>query len=233
MLEIQVNAKIRDKFGKQVKSLSKEGFIPAVVYGQGADAISLTLDLKEFARAYKQAGESTIVNLNIEKDGKVDQKPVLIQDVDFDPVSDQLRHADFYIVKMDEKITATIPLVFIGESNAVKALNGILLKNLHEVEVEALPGDLPHQIDVDISMISAFDEHIYIKDLKLPSGVEVLSGAEEMVVSVKPPRTEEELKELEGEVKIDVEAVKVESEEKKKEAEEKEAAEKAVEEKEK
>ncbi|KKQ40524.1 MAG: 50S ribosomal protein L25 [Candidatus Moranbacteria bacterium GW2011_GWF2_37_7] len=147
MLELQISAKIRDKFGKQTKALKKNGVIPAVLYGHGSEATALSLDLKEFAKIYKQAGESTIINLNIERDGKAELKPVLIHEVDFDPVSDQLRHADFYVVKMDEKITAKIPLVFIGESNAVKVLNGILIKNLHEIEIEALPKDLPHQID--------------------------------------------------------------------------------------
>jgi len=144
---------------------------------------------------------------------------VLIHEVDFDPVSDQLRHADFYVVKMDEKITAKIPLVFIGESNAVKVLNGILIKNLHEIEIEALPKDLPHQIEVDISAINTFNDYIYIKDLKLSAGIKVLSDSSEIVTLVKPPRTEEEIKALEGEVKIDIEAVKVETEEKKKERE--------------
>lgn len=219
MLELQISAKIRDKFGKQTKSLKKNGVIPAVLYGHGSKATALSLDLKEFAKIYKQAGESTIINLNIEKDGKAESRPVLIHEVDFDPVSDQLRHADFYIVKMDEKITAKIPLVFIGESDAIKVLNGILIKNLHEIEIEALPKDLPHQIEIDISVINTFSDHIYIKDLKLSQGVKVLDDASEIVVLVKPPRTEEEIKALEGEVKIDIEAVKVETEEKKKERE--------------
>lgn len=225
MLELQISAKIRDKFGKQIKSLKKNGIIPAVLYGHGSKATALSLDLKEFAKIYKQAGESTIINLNIEKDGKAELKPVLIHEVDFDPVSDELRHADFYVVRMDEKITAKIPLVFIGESDAIKVLNGILIKNLHEIEVEALPKDLPHQIEIDISVINTFSDHIYIKDLKLSQGVRVLDDASEIVALVKPPRTEEEIKALEGEVKIDIEAVKVESEEKKKEEEVKKAAE--------
>lgn len=225
MLEIQISATIRDKFGKQTKSLKKNGVIPAVLYGHGSKAMSLSLNLKEFAKIYKQAGESTIINLNIEKDGKVESKPVLIHEVDFDPVSDVLRHADFYIVRMDEKITAKIPIIFVGESNAIKVLNGILIKNLHEIEIEALPKDLPHQIEVDISAINTFNDYIHIKDLKLSHGVKIFGDDLEIVALVKPPRTEEEIKALEGEVKIDVEAVKVESEEKKKEEEVKKAAE--------
>lgn len=227
MLELQISATTREKFGKQNKSLRDSGVIPAVVYGKGMDTAHISLNLKDFSKIYKQAGESTIVSLNIDNNGKVEQKPVLIHDVDFDPVSDVLRHVDFHLVNMKEKITATIPLVFIGESSAVKVLSGIFFKNIHEVEVESLPADLPHQIEVDISVIDSFDKHISIKDLKLPSGVVILSDPNETIASVKPPRTEEELKALEGEVKIDVDAVKVESEEKKKETAEKEASEEA------
>lgn len=227
MLELQISATIRDKFGKQNNALRKSGTIPAVLYGHGAENTSLSINLKEFSKIYKQAGESTIINLNIEKDGKVEQRPVLIHDVDFEPVTDVLRHADFYVVKMDEVITATIPLVFVGESSAVKAMNGILLKNLHEIEIEALPKDLPHEIKVDISFIDSFDKYIHVKDLNLPTGVKVKGDPEEVIALVKPPRTEEELKTLEGAVEINLDAVKVESEEKKKEAEVKAAAEEA------
>lgn len=228
MLELQVTATIRDKFGKQNNALRKSGTIPAVLYGHGAENTALAINLREFTKIYKQAGESTIVSLNIEKDGKVEQRPVLIHDVDFDPVSDELRHADFYMVSMDEEITATIPLVFVGESSAVKAFNGIFLKNMHEVEVEALPRNLPHEINVDISFIDSFDKYLHIKDLVLPDGVKVKGDPEEVIALVKPPRTEEELKALEGAVEINLDAIKVESEEKKKEAAEKAAAEEAA-----
>lgn len=225
MLELKISAATRDKFGRQIKSLKNEGLIPAVVYGHGTETRHLSLNLIEFTRIYRQAGESTIVGLNIEKDGKTQELPVLIHEVSFDPVSDVLRHADFYVIKMDEKIIAKIPLVFIGESSAVKVLGGSFIKNIHEVEVEALPKDLPHEIQVDISSINTFQDHICNSDLKVQSGVRIIGDPQEIVALVKPPRTEEEIKALEGEVKIDIEAVKVESEEKKKEEAEKKATE--------
>lgn len=229
MLELQISGKIRDKFGKQNKSLRETGNIPAVLYGHNKETVPVSLNLKEFAKIFKSAGESTIVNLNIEKNGKSEKNPVLIYDVDFDPVTDQPRHADLYLVNMDEKITAKIPLVFIGESEAVKAFSGIFFKNIHEVEVEALPKDLPREINVDISAIKTFADHICVKDLALASGVRVLGhNADDVVAAVKPPRSEEEMKALEGEVKIDVEAVKVEAEEKKKAEAEKKAAEESA-----
>lgn len=225
MSESQLSATIRDKFGKQANSLRKKGIIPAVLYGHGKKNISLSVDFKEFSRAFKEAGESTIINLNIEKDGKIETQPVLIHEIDFDPVSDLARHIDFYVVKMDEVTTVTVPFIFVGESPAVKVLGGILIKNFHEVKISALPKDLPHEIVIDISAINTFQDHIYLKNLKLSHGVKILDNLEEVVALVKPPRTEEELKALEGEVKVDVEAVKVESEEKKKEEEAKKIAE--------
>lgn len=229
MLDLQISGKIRDKFGKQNKSLREAGDIPAILYGRDKETVPVSLNLKEFSKILKSAGESTIVNLNIEKNGKKEQNPVLIYDVDLDPVTDQPRHADLYLVNMNEKITAKIPLVFIGESEAVKALSGILSKNIHEVEVEALPKDLPREISVDISAIKTFADHICIKDLPLSAGVKVLGhSGDDMIAAVKPPRSEEEMKKLEGEVKIDVDAVKVEAEEKKKAEAEKKAAEEAA-----
>ncbi len=229
MLELQISGKIRDKFGKQNKSLRETGNIPAVLYGHNKETVPVFLNLKEFVKIFKSAGESMIVNLNIEKNGKFEKNPVLIYDVDFDPVTDQPRHADLYLVNMDEKSTAKIPLVFVGESEAVKAFSGIFLKSIHEIEVEALPKDLPREINVDISVIKTFADHICVKDLVLASGVRVLGhNADDVVAAVKPPRSEEEMKALEGEVKIDVEAVKVEAEEKKKVEAEKKAAEEAA-----
>lgn len=229
MLDLQISGKIRNTFGKNNKSLREAGEIPAVLYGHNTDNIAISLNLKEFAKVFKSAGESTIVNLNLEQSGKKEQKPVLIYDVDLDPVTDQPRHTDLYLVNMNEKITAKIPLVFVGESEAVKAFSGILSKNIHEVEVEALPKDLPHEISVDISMIKTFADHICIKDLPLSAGVKVLGhNGDDMIAAVKPPRSEEEMKKLEGEVKIDVDAVKVEAEEKKKADAEKKAAEESA-----
>lgn len=203
--------------------------MPAVLYGHNKETVPVSLNLKEFVKIFKSAGESTIVNLNIEKNGKLEQIPALIYDVDLDPVTDQPRHADFYLVNMDEKITAKIPLVFVGESEAVKAFSGIFIKNIYEVEVEALPRDLPHEISVDISAIKTFADHIFIKDLPIATSVKVLGhNSDDVVASVKPPRSEEEMKSLEGEVKVDVDAVKVEAEEKKKAEAEKKAAEEAA-----
>lgn len=191
--ELELNTQIRESTGNRLKTLREKGFIPAVVYGPGHKPISIQVDYQEFRRIFEEAGESTIIKLKIGKD----EKNVLIHEVDKNPETDKFIHIDFLQVRMDKVITAEVHLVFEGESLAVKNLEGVLVKNITEVEVEALPKDLPHELKVDISVLETFDDHIKIKDLKLPEGVKIQAEPEEVVASVTPPRTKEELEELE------------------------------------
>lgn len=210
-MAIEIDAKIREALGKKVKTLREKGIIPAVLYGEKTKAISLEVNYKDFEKIYKEAGESTVIKLKT----KEEAKNVLIHDVARDPVSDKFIHVDFYEVRMDKPITAEVPLVFEGEAPAVKNLEGILVKNIIEIEVEALPANLPHEIKVDISILNTFDDLIHIKDLKIPDSVKILVNPEEIVASVVPPRSEEELKALEEKVEEKVEEVaKVGEEEK-------------------
>ncbi len=207
---IEINAKIRETLGKKVKTLRKEGIIPAVLYGIKVKSTPLEIDYNEFEKVYKEAGESTIVKLKTGKEGK----NVLIYDVSRDPVTDKFTHIDFYAVRMDKLITTEVSLVFEGESPVVETEDGVLIKNITEVEVEALPTDLPREIKVDISTLKTFDDLIHIKDLKVSEGVKILAESEEVVVSVIPPRSEEELAALEEEVEEKVEEVEKVEEEK-------------------
>ncbi|MDO8506945.1 MAG: 50S ribosomal protein L25 [bacterium] len=194
MEKIKIQATKRDILGKQVSSLRREGLIPVVLYGKGKDNMSLSVNKKDFDRAYKMSGGSTIIQVEI--DGEK-TKNVLIKDIDKSPVSDSILHADFYQVRMSEKITAPIPLSFVGDSKAVIDLGGSLITNKSEVEVECLPGDLPHEIEVDISVLEDFEAVIHLKDIKMPEGVEIKDDIEETIALVEPPRSEEELAELE------------------------------------
>lgn len=197
-MELELKAEIREDAGKKLKSLRKQGIIPAVVYGSGHKPISIQIDYKEFEKVFEQAGESTIIKLKVQSPKlKVDDKNVLIHDIAKDPVSDKFIHLDFYQVRMDKAIKAEVPLVFAGEAPAVKTLEGVLIKNITEIEVEALPKDLPHEIKVDISVLDAFDKHIRVKDLILSQGVKLHLDPEEVIVSVLPPRAEEEIKPVE------------------------------------
>lgn len=194
MEKIKLKAGKREITGKKVSSLRRQGLIPVVLYGKGKDNLNLTVDKKEFDRAYRASGGSTIVQVDID-DEKT--KNVLIKDVMKNPVNESILHADFYQVKMSEKITASIPLNFVGDSKAVIDLGGSLITNKSEVEVECLPGDLPHEIEVDISVLEDFDAVIHLKDVLVPEGVEIKDDIEETVALVEPPRSEEELAELE------------------------------------
>jgi large subunit ribosomal protein L25 len=204
-MALELNAQTRKDTGRKLKILRGKGFIPAVVYGPGHKPVSIQVAYNEFKKAFDETGESTLLKL------KVDDhiKNVLIHDVSVDPIDDTFIHVDFYQVIMDKTIKTHVQLLFVGEALAVKSLEGVLIKNLTELEIEALPKDLPHEIKVDISFLDSFDKHIRVKDLQIPEGVKVLAEPEELVVSVIPPRSEEELKELEEKPKEKVGEVEV------------------------
>lgn len=204
---MELTAQKRTKKPDQIR---KEKRIPAVLYGHGIPNIILDVDSVEFNKIHKEAGESTIVTLKIGDEAR----SVLIYDIQKDPLAGSFSHIDFYQVKMDEKITVSVPLVFIGESPAVKELAGVFVRNFHEIEIEALPKDLPHEIKVDISVIKTFDDHIYVKDLPVSAGVEILAGAGEIVASVIAPRSEEEIAGLSEKPAVEIGEIKTEAEEK-------------------
>ncbi len=209
MENIQLNAKARTAVGGNLKKLRKQGMTPAVLYGHHVENTPLTVNTGEFEKVLKKAGESTIVQLATD-DGKA--HPVIIQDVQYDALNSRAIHADFYEVNMSEKLTATVPLEFAGESKAVKELGGVLLKVLSEVEVECLPADLPHSITVDIAALKDFDNEITVKNLKVSSKVAILTEANEIIAKVQPPRDVEA--ELAAPVVEDVSAVQGAAEEK-------------------
>lgn len=194
MDKIKLNAKPREKTGKAVRALRRAGLIPAVLYGKGKNNVNLSVSLHDFNKMFREAGTSSIVLLSIEENG---EKNVLVQDVSYNSYTSEPEHADFYEVSMTEKITTTIPLVFVGDSVAVIEMDGTLVTNKAEVEIECLPADLPHNIEVDISSLTDFESSIHVTDLKIPTGVEIKDEPEEVVASVEPPRSEEEMAELE------------------------------------
>lgn len=204
-------------------ALRRQGYVPAILYGHEVKNVPLQVKYSDLLKTYRHAGSSTLVELQFDHD----KRTVLIHDLDHDPVSDNIIHADFYQVKLTEKIKAEIPLVLVGESPAVKELEGTLLNNKDHVNVEALPQDLVHEITVDISVLKTFEDTIDIKDLVTPKGITVLDNPDEMVVLVQPPRSEEELAELEQKVEEAEEVEKVEVEEKGKKEEEEAQAEAA------
>lgn len=208
MLELSVQK--RNILGKKSNSLRLKGLLPAVIYGQGVVSAPVQMKYGDFEKVYKVAGENTLVNIN--------SKPVLIYNVTKDSRTGKFLHADFYQVKSDKKIKAKIPVVFIGESEAVNNLGGILVKNLYEVEVESLPKDLPKELTVDLSNLQALNDVVKAGDLALSKGVKIMGNLEEIIVSIVVAKAEEEVVESVVAEKEKIEAVKVvETKEKKKE----------------
>lgn len=225
---MNLTAATRTAKGEKVRY---EGKLPGVLYGAGGTSVSLELSLSDFAKLYKQAGESTLIDLAI--DGKENGK-VLIQEVQHDPVSDEIIHVDLRRIDMNKAIEAPIGINFIGESPAVKAMGGTLVMNLHNIVIRCLPKDLVSHVEVDLGALSTFDHVIKVKDLKLPEGFTVVSNnPEDLVVKAAAPMSEEELKKMDEESTkaVDLSEIKVDSEEKKKAEEAAKAAAEAEEKK--
>lgn len=187
-MTLTLEAQKRTQFGRAAKAVRKEGLIPAELYGHGIQNISLAVPMKEFMKTYNEAGESTMIDLNIAGD----VRKVMIHSVVEHPVSSEVVAIDFYQVNLNEKIIVDVPLVFVGEAPAVKEKDGVLVKSHTEIEVEALPANLPHNLTVDISRLTEIGSTIYAKDLVLPAGVKLEINPDAAIVSVSAKLTEEE-----------------------------------------
>jgi len=220
-MTLSLNVKARTVTGGKVNSLRYKGQIPAVVYGHGLKNQNITVAALEFNKLFKEAGESSLVDLKID-----DKKPiqVLIHDLQYEPVKHTIRHIDFYQVNVTEKITAEVKLKFVGESPVVKGQGGVLVAPITKVKIECLPKDLIHELGVDISSLKTFDDTIRIKDLIIPTGIEILAVIDQVIVLVEAPRSEEEIKKLEEKPEEKVGEVKTIKEEVAKETETKEEA---------
>ncbi len=215
--KIELDAQKREVLGGKVKKLRRDGYVPAILYGKGQEPISLQVGLKDFNKALKTAGESTLVYINV--DGQ--SYPTIIHDVSYDSITDEILHADFYKVRLDEKIKTSIPVVFTGEAPAVKELGGIFIRNVNELEVEALPQNLPHELTIDISVLKNFGDKVTVKDLKTGLGALAKLTTEDddaIIATVQEPLSEEELKASLEEPTAGVEDVEVIEKEKKEEA---------------
>jgi len=184
MEKIVLKAKIRKDIGRKVKLLRKEGILPANIYGKKIKSESIQIDLKEFLNIYKVVGDTKLFYIN--------ERPVLVANIQKDPVSDSLLHIDFHQVDLKEKVEAKVPVELIGESPAEKQSIGTVVQYLNEIEVEALPTDLPDKFEIDISKLSEVDQMVHVKDLPFDkSKIEVKTDLEEILVKVEPPQKEE------------------------------------------
>lgn len=169
------------------KVMRRSGKVPCVVYGSGTKTESITCDRSDLNRVYTKAGESTLVELSVGSK----KVPVLIHELDLDPISGQIAHVDFYAVDMTKEIEAKVPVRFTGESVAVKDLGAIFVVVHEHVTVKCLPKDLPHELSADISGLKAFHDVITVGALQAPAGVKFKDNAETVIAVVQEPREEE------------------------------------------
>ena len=176
--------------GHKAKKLRREGILPANLFGKKIKSQSLQVNLKEFLKVFEKTGETGLIDLVI--DDK-ETRPVLVGNVQIEPVSDQPLHVDFHQVNLEEKVTVAVPIHLVGEAPAVVRDEGVLVQPLAEVEVEALPTDLPDHLEADISSLDKIDAAVRVADLKVPKGVAVKTAQEEVVAIINPKAKEEEV----------------------------------------
>ncbi|MBI1881442.1 MAG: 50S ribosomal protein L25 [Chloroflexi bacterium] len=188
MEALELKAEERQATGKHAGQLRRQGYVPAVMYGKGIEADPIQIEAKALRKVLAQAGTHQLIALQI---GNKKPRMTLARDIQIDAIKRNYLHVDFYAVNMREKVTAEVPLEFVGISAAVKDLGGILVQGLAEVEIECLPSDLIAAIEVNIETLAEIDDMITVADLKVPSTISILSEPESMVAKIEPPRVEE------------------------------------------
>ena len=186
----QLSARPREVRGKAVAHLRRSGVLPAVVYGAGIPSQNIALDAHEFELLHRHAGRHAVIDLSIEGDAKA--QPVLLQSIQEHPVSRHPLHVDLLVVNLEEERTVDVPIVFVGQSDAVAKQGGVLLHLRDAVLVRAKPDDLPSGIELDISSLVDFEVTLHASDLIMPPGVTLITDATDVVARVQQPRIEEE-----------------------------------------
>ena len=193
MNKTTLEAKVRKITGRKVKTLRKEGLIPANIYGKKVKSQAIQVMALDFKKAYEEAGETGLISLKVQGEkGKAEDRAVLVSNVQIDPLSDAAVHVDFRQVDLKEKVTASVPVELVGESPAEKGSLGTVVQYIDEIEVEALPTDLPEKLEVDASGLTEVDQAVFVSDLKYDKAkVEIKNDAGEIIVKVEPPQKEE------------------------------------------
>ena len=200
----ELKASKRDILGKKVRFLRRQGVTPANVYGAASGSVALQIETPLLERLIAKVGKNALITLRV--DGK--RRVAMIRDIDRDPLTDQLLHVGFFQVEMTHRVKADVPLVFVGESPAEKVSRLMLIHNLSAVDVEALPADLPRNIEIDISHLAEAGQAIHVKDIPVGANVEVLTDPDEVVVHVMESRVAAEVEEMKAEeVAVEEEAV--------------------------
>ena len=207
MEQFELKAEKRTIIGKKVKGLRREGLIPAVLYGPKTEPIPIQCDERELQHVLARAGGTNMISVRI---GKArEPKMALARGVQRDVITGELYHVDFYQVVMTETVKTEVNIIFSGEPPAVQQTEFMLLQGTDSVEVECLPGDLIHSIEVDVSTLLEIDDAIYVKDLQVPDNVTILTDGDELVAKIQRLRLAVEEEEVEEEVEVAPEEVEV------------------------
>jgi len=225
MADIQLSVKPRDVLGKKVAALRRQGVTPANVYGRNLESKAVEVETVVLTHLLRSSGRNVIIDLHIE--GEPSPRPVMLRAVQREPATSRLLHVDFYQVSLTQKMRAEVPLILVGEAPAVAEFGGILLQSLNSITVEALPGDIPAHVEVDVSTLTRIDDGVHVRELPIDTTkVHVMTDAEQVVAKVAPPRlvAAEEEEAAAAEAEAAAEAVEEAGEEAKEEKKE-EAAE--------
>lgn len=176
----------REVTGSKVKRLRASGFVPANIYGKTTDSIAIQLADKEFQKAYDKAGDTGIIEISLDKE----PRPVLVDEIQVHPVTDEILHVDFKQVNLKEKVIATVPLEFVGDAPAEKT-GLVVMQQIVEVDVEALPLELPEFYEIDLSTLVDLESSITIADLPTKTGVDIQAEPEQIIANVTEPKEEE------------------------------------------
>ena len=187
MTDVQLSVTPRDVLGKKVAALRRQGLTPANVYGRNLESRAVQVETVVLTHLLRSAGRNVIVDLRIE--GEDSPRPVMLRGVQRDPVTSRLLHVDFYQVSLTQKMRTEVPLTLVGDAPAVAELGGILLQSLDNIMVEALPGDIPVHLEVDVSGLNRFDDAVHVRELPIDlTKVHVMTDAEIVVAKVAAPR---------------------------------------------
>lgn len=176
----QLVSEPRKVLGKKVKKLRREGLLPANVYGKGLDSTAIQVKLSDFQTVFKEVGETGLIDLQV--DGQ--KRPVLVKNMHQTFPHHIPLHVDFYQVNLKEKVKTMVPVVLTGEPTAVTEKLGMLLQTLSEVEIEALPEELPENVEISVEKLAAVDEQLSVEDLKAPAGVTILTAGDQIIAKI-------------------------------------------------
>jgi large subunit ribosomal protein L25 len=182
MEQLNLKASNREVSGKGVKLLRRQGITPLHLFGHGVESLALQAETATVEKSLSQAGETRLIYLTVDKERKA--RPVLVREIQRDPLSRRLIHVDFYQVKMDEKVEVEVPIILVGKAPALDVKGNVIQQELESLTVEAFPDKIPTHISVDVSSLAEAGHLIRVSDIKVESGIDISTHADRVIVTV-------------------------------------------------